>query len=1227
MNELRTDDIFNQVREMDHAQRAAVLDSLSAEDREAVQSLVQADQLAADQNLFECLEPSSAKIVHNESLVGTRVRDYEVLDFLGAGGMGRVYRARHIRLRRDFAIKILPQLDHLQNSDTVARFEREMAAVGLLRHSHIVEATDAGEENGLHYLVLEYVDGTDVGKIINYAGKLSLADACEIVRQTSLGLQHAHEQSLVHRDVKPSNLLIDRNGTVKIADMGISLLQADSDLTTPGQIMGSLDYIAPEQVERPGDVDHRADVYSLGCTFYHLLVGRAPFQTPEFAGAASKIRAHERVQPESLEIFRDDVPEEIQNLVRSMLEKSPDDRCANAEAVSRALEQYSDGSHLVALVESVDIPTQAEIATDRVPTGDLDTRCSSDAPKQIRSQASIAEQSSRWLRSRYIVLAAVLVAALTATCYRKPAIRFFTNQGVLVLENAKGIDVTLVQEDGPLQLDGSRGKEYEFDAGESYHLTLRDPVTSVEVKTKPFTIGRNERITFDVRFELDSARRNDIGGTPDKVDHPAERMTPLNYARWALGTGDAVRVAGYDAADEHFNVVRPEQLPNGDLGAVIEGMIGLRNRETQSTCIETALARLPREFHLSNLVIFERAPSASALRAIAQNKDITNLRFHGEFDFGQLAELPANTFPRVTTLLFREHISVSELECVVERFPNVRRLNVSSVATESGDLLSRLPLDYMVIDGGHSIPDPSPIQQVESITGLGIYYYPPYQRAGEEAHLDRLPPNISSLILSDLNVTATHLDQLSEYQDLRMVQLLYSSTESRPDVTIEQIEMFRNSHPNIELSIEGQQTGPGIQQEPPSKSIAAFDNRKGFSYVYQDNGRYDKVINFNNRLYHRLHTGYYWKHAMDRRYPMLTAAFTLNRNDSYVFYSSGEYTQLHNPSNIGVKTRPITEDWTGKLARDWTLLKAAMHWSDNHSYLFFDDGYCSKLSPDLDEVSVEKTEVLFPNLKGKSTSLTAARYAQTVDLAYFYFADGSYQVYDCKAREVIDSVPARTTPWKVPVSIQKRARPLDNPRETGEEIVRWSFQHGAKEVVYRTQAGILRTITEVADYETRDVVGCVVDSDVSQAATSLYALARMGDGFPREEFASVVIEGEHPLAPEFERRLGIVGLDAIHFECPVAIEQLKFLPTRQIRELGLAHPDLSMLDFVAKRFPALKQLELGATKLQASTLNSLKFSPTLRKLLLRSPEFERSELSKFEMANPNVDVRFLVPEG
>ena len=220
---------------------------------------------------------------------------YRIQSRLGQGGMGTVYRAWHTRLKRIVALKTL-RAEYMDNAPAVVRFHREMEAVGKLDHFNLIRATDAGEDHGVHFLAMEYVEGVDAARLSQACGPLPVADACDLVRQAAVGLQCADEHGLVHRDVKPSNLMVTPAGRVKVLDLGLALLHAAADeageLTGSNQWMGTADYMAPEQGLDAHGVDIRADVYSLGCTLYKLLAGKAPFGGSDYNTPFKKMEAH-----------------------------------------------------------------------------------------------------------------------------------------------------------------------------------------------------------------------------------------------------------------------------------------------------------------------------------------------------------------------------------------------------------------------------------------------------------------------------------------------------------------------------------------------------------------------------------------------------------------------------------------------------------------------------------------------------------------------------------------------------------------------------------------------------------------------------------------------------------------------------------------------------------------------------------------------------------------------
>ncbi|MFO0877216.1 MAG: serine/threonine-protein kinase [Gemmataceae bacterium] len=282
------------------------------------------------------------------------VGPYILLERIGEGGMGEVFKGRHRRLHRLAAIKVIAR-KRLQNQVALARFNREVEAAAQLSHPNIVAVHDAGAEGERFYLSMELLEGMDLGHLVRKTGPLPIPLACDLIRQSALGLHHAHELGFVHRDIKPQNLFVCPRGgklaepialdrlvgsTVKILDMGLirqqphRLDEAALALTQHGLVLGTLDYLAPEQARNAHLVDRRADLYSLGCTMYQLLTGKPPF---EGATAFDRLMKHQNDLPEPLRHTRLDVTADLDRIVARLLAKEPADRFATAADLVAAL--------------------------------------------------------------------------------------------------------------------------------------------------------------------------------------------------------------------------------------------------------------------------------------------------------------------------------------------------------------------------------------------------------------------------------------------------------------------------------------------------------------------------------------------------------------------------------------------------------------------------------------------------------------------------------------------------------------------------------------------------------------------------------------------------------------------------------------------------------------------------------------------------------------------------
>ena len=265
---------------------------------------------------------------------------YKLLDHLGTGGMSSVYLAEHVLMQRRVAIKVLPK-NRVEDSSYLARFHREAQAAASLDHRNIVRAYDVDNDGDIHYLVMEYVEGRDLQVMVKAEGPLDFVRAAEYTRQAACGLAHAHDAGLIHRDIKPANLLVDRHGVVKVLDLGLARFtdedRASLTVAFDENVLGTADYLAPEQAVDSHRVDNRADIYSLGCTLYYLLLAHPPFPDGTLP---QRLMMHQRTPPPDIRLERPDAPEDLLAICAKMMAKKAANRYQNAYEVSDALSDW-----------------------------------------------------------------------------------------------------------------------------------------------------------------------------------------------------------------------------------------------------------------------------------------------------------------------------------------------------------------------------------------------------------------------------------------------------------------------------------------------------------------------------------------------------------------------------------------------------------------------------------------------------------------------------------------------------------------------------------------------------------------------------------------------------------------------------------------------------------------------------------------------------------------------
>ncbi|MFK8115091.1 MAG: protein kinase [Rubripirellula sp.] len=373
---------------------------------------------------------------------------YRVIRQLGSGGMGAVYEAEHELMQKRVAIKVMsPRF--LQDVNAAERFMSEMVAIGKLNHLNLVRGLDARRQDGRLYLIMEYLEAEDLAAYRAKRGPLPMHLTCDIVRQAALGLAHAHDQGIIHRDIKPLNLMVTDEGVVKVLDLGLARLentQATTHLTSDRTIVGTPDYLSPEQVQTPRDVDARADIYSLGCTLFFLLTGRSPFH--QHKDAMSKLMAHVNESPSLPADTRERLPDALAKILSKLVEKDRSLRFQTAREVAEALTPFCEP-----LTERQSSQRDSGQPSD-VENKTLAATQAQNVPEFQHAAASKSERqrpSKQWPIALSVSVALMLVAAF-------------------------GVTLLIKAQDGTIELQFANSSLLaKIDVDKNHTVTIRDP--------------------------------------------------------------------------------------------------------------------------------------------------------------------------------------------------------------------------------------------------------------------------------------------------------------------------------------------------------------------------------------------------------------------------------------------------------------------------------------------------------------------------------------------------------------------------------------------------------------------------------------------------------------------------------------------------------------------------------------------------------------------------------
>ncbi len=550
-------------------------DALTALVREVAALISEPDGAAPDGEQGIEARVSESDAAAEPPVVPSELADhprYRVLEVLGVGGMGVVYKAEQRAMDRLVAIKVVNRR-MLDRPDMLERFRREVKAAARLSHPNIVTAYDADQAGETHFFVMEYVAGKNLAVLVAQQGPLPVARACECIRQAALGLQHAWEKGMVHRDVKPANLVLSSTGQVKILDFGVARLFADAGTesagTATGLLLGTVDFMAPEQADAPHLSDIRADIYSLGCTLYFLLTGRAPFPG---GSPLQKIKAHAQQPPRPVTDFRGGVPAQLLRVLDRMLAKDPAGRYQVPAEVAEAL--------------------GAVAAADPAVAG---------AGRSGREMPPVSKRPRQW---RLLAVTAAVLAGVgwLGWLFAPTAVLLATNRGRLTIETEDPHVQVTVRGDNETVVADHAQRRFELPAGE-YQLEAVDMPDGVRWLTRKLTISRagREVVDLDVPVIDETGSLQEIHRYGPLIHYPA--ALAISHDGRTVFTSDRHVARFYDLAGsrqlgvfcDHTDQIWAQAFSPDDRYAVSGQQDNLNHRDFKVRVWDVHERRLARE--------------------------------------------------------------------------------------------------------------------------------------------------------------------------------------------------------------------------------------------------------------------------------------------------------------------------------------------------------------------------------------------------------------------------------------------------------------------------------------------------------------------------------------------------------------------------------------------------------------------------------------------------------
>jgi len=706
-----------------------------ANPQELIELLVQQEKLTA----YQAQQLSQGTI--NKLILG----DYLIQDVIGAGGMGQVYLAEHRRMERRVALKMLPE-SVAQDSQSVLRFQREVRAAAKLSHPNIVTAYDAGEANDVHYFVMEWVKGTDLSKLVKQKGKLPVAQVLNYILQAARALEYAHREGVTHRDIKPANLILDNKGIIKILDMGLAYIDSPDDentrtgLTLTGMVMGTVDYMSPEQALDSRNADARSDIYSLGCMLHYLLTGKVIFNGDT---VLKKIFAHRESSAPSLSAVDAEIPFALDAVFQKMVAKEPGDRqqsmtqviaeleaCVNFNTPTApflATEKSSDSTDDDLLIKrqtgkapSIDYITPHHAAAKDEKhtqyTRLLDgTPLSTNHPPQFKKQIKL---SRRKIIPGVIICLLALIGLAWNTGVFSPVDQ---PPGTLIVEvDQLGLTGAIVSVDGQEKFKLKRGNSPEPIQIESVNqihtlMVLKDGFKDFK---KEFSVQPGESQKINVRLEPLKAGMNELltssgkspQGKQSAVTDPHKQLVENGVQNgMTIGYWTPTGISGF-----HKN---SDEVPI-PLERVAVNLIGIYSKYLKSDFEWESIGRVNTIFRIT-------CDTPMPIATLKRLKGVTILQLYG----CQLTEKDVSLisgFQNLRAFILYGNVGVTDVSCNdIAKISSLRELdiNATGITGEGLKILSVLPNLYSLslgLSNGITVEDLANLRTFRSLRSLTI---------------------------------------------------------------------------------------------------------------------------------------------------------------------------------------------------------------------------------------------------------------------------------------------------------------------------------------------------------------------------------------------------------------------------------------------------------------------------------------------------------------------------